>query len=124
MCNDFKNVIKKNLDINVTVCNKTDNVGMVSITGSKQIKSFLDWIYKDAKLKLNRKYQLYLDNYLNYKPFTGFSVKRIDKEGNEKIYINAQIAAKENNLKNSGGISMVCYGKRKTAGGFKWEFVK
>ena len=39
-------------------CNK--NTVVLQTGGNKSTKQFLDWIYQDADLKLDRKYQHYL----------------------------------------------------------------
>jgi len=62
-CEDLKKQIKNFLDINVSIQNKTKNVGAVSITGNKQIVKFMDWIYKDSDLKMKRKFEKYYDEY-------------------------------------------------------------
>lgn len=62
-CEQLSHYISNALLINANVNDKTENVGIVSISGNKQIKKFLDWIYCDADLKLNRKYKLYLNEY-------------------------------------------------------------
>ena len=62
-CLDLKTKIEEFLDINVCINNKTDNVKNISITGNKQIKVFMDWIYKDSDLKLNRKFEKYNKEY-------------------------------------------------------------
>lgn len=62
-CKQLSLIINSILKINSKVQHKTNNVGCVSISGNNQIKTFLDWIYADANLKLNRKYLLYEKNY-------------------------------------------------------------
>lgn len=62
-CNDLKKQIESFLNINVYVNFKTKNVGLISITGNNQIIKFMDWIYKDADLKLKRKYKKYYNEY-------------------------------------------------------------
>lgn len=48
------------LNINIKLEQKTDNVSSIRIYGKNQVKIFCDWIYKDANLKINRKYKRYL----------------------------------------------------------------
>lgn len=43
---------------------KNKNVHSISISGNRQIATFLNWLYKDSTIHLNRKYNLYL-NLLN-----------------------------------------------------------
>lgn len=38
---------------------------VLTISGRKQVKTFLDYIYKDATIYLERKYKLYTDHYYN-----------------------------------------------------------
>ena len=62
----IKDYIKSNLGINSSVYKNKyehENIYRLSIAGGKQVKKFLDYIYKDADLKLNRKYELYLNKY-------------------------------------------------------------
>ena len=66
-CEDLKYQIEKFLKINACVQYKTENVGTLSISGNKQIITFMDWIYQDANLKLNRKYQKYITELKNKK---------------------------------------------------------
>lgn len=35
----------------------------LQIAGKHQVKRFLDWLYEDAELYLDRKYRLYLSKY-------------------------------------------------------------
>jgi len=51
------------------------------------------------------------------------SVKRIDAANNIKIYGSIMEAAQDNKISN-GNIHSVCNGYRKSAGGYKWEYVK
>jgi len=63
-CYDLQKIVNENLNINSKVYNKTKNVGCFSISGNKQIKKFLDWIYNDSDLKLLRKYKIYKENFV------------------------------------------------------------
>ena len=49
-------------------------------------------------------------------------VVRIDKNGNKKIYKSMEEASARNSI-SKGNICMVCKGQRKTASGFKWEYI-
>lgn len=62
-CEQLSSIINSILQINSTVQNKTVNVGCVSISGNNQVQTFLNWIYTDANLKLNRKYEKFITNY-------------------------------------------------------------
>lgn len=51
-------------------------------------------------------------------------VIQIDKNTNEILCVYPSIKAAENATGNGGHIASVCTGKRKTAAGYKWEWVK
>lgn len=63
-CESLKEFIKKELDIHCTICHcnkrKDKTTRQLSIAGRIQTKKFLDWIYKDATIYLERKHQKYL----------------------------------------------------------------
>lgn len=59
MANEISNIINKTLKIRSKVYLKTENVSTFTISGRLQILKFLEWIYKDADLKLDRKYKKY-----------------------------------------------------------------
>lgn len=60
-CNTISKIVNEKLDINSKVYNKTKNVSMFTISGRLQILKFLDWIYNESDLKLNRKYRKYIN---------------------------------------------------------------
>jgi predicted nucleic-acid-binding protein len=62
--NDLKQVIENILNINCIVKEKQDIKGIdsLNIYGNNKTKVFLDWIYNDAELKLNRKYLHYIES--------------------------------------------------------------
>lgn len=62
-CEDLKKQIEFFLDINISIQNKTKNVGIVSVTSNKQIVKFMDWIYKDSDLKMKKKFEKYYNEY-------------------------------------------------------------
>lgn len=62
----IKNIVEKKLNIHMSLIKQKkehENIYRLQISGGKQVKKFLDYIYKDADLKLNRKYELYLNKY-------------------------------------------------------------
>lgn len=63
-CDDLKKIIESHLDIRIRIYKKTESVNVLSITGNKQIKKFMNWIYKDSDLKLFRKYNKYFQKFL------------------------------------------------------------
>lgn len=61
-CQAIQQILKKELNINSSIylCHKKDSpTRTLSIAGRIQTKKFLDYIYKDADLYLQRKYVLY-----------------------------------------------------------------
>lgn len=63
-CEGVKEVVERQLGIHVSLI-KNKNIKKATISGRLQVKKFLDWLYEDADLKLDRKYQLYLKYYCN-----------------------------------------------------------
>ena len=59
MVSEISDIVNENLKINSKVNKKTENVSSFSISGRLQVLKFLEWIYKDADLKLDRKYEKY-----------------------------------------------------------------
>ena len=59
-CNQLKEMIENLLNIKATVRKKT-NIYEVVITGNRQVEIFTDWMYKDSTVKLERKYEKYLE---------------------------------------------------------------
>lgn len=51
------------------------------------------------------------------------AVAKIDKDTNEILKIYKSISEAEEDCKTGRHISAVCQGKRKTAGGYKWEYI-
>lgn len=60
---DLKRKIELEINIHCSDKKKTETVNTLNIYGNNQVKKFLDWIYNDANLKLERKYMKYLNNY-------------------------------------------------------------
>ncbi len=61
-CIHLKDVIEKQLNIICKINNVKSNTitKRLVITGNMNIKNFLDWLYKDATVYLDRKYNLFL----------------------------------------------------------------
>lgn len=58
----FRNIFKSELGINSYVSHPkryTNNTYRLDSGGSRQVKKFCDWIYKDATIYLDRKYNLF-----------------------------------------------------------------
>lgn len=67
-CLKIKEYIEKTLSINTYIVDASNHNGITKVfgvSGSNQIKTFLDWLYKDADIYLNRKYQKYINKYYN-----------------------------------------------------------
>ena len=61
-CNSVKNIVENILGIHVHIRldgRKNDITSDIRIGGNQQVLKFLNWIYKDADLKLKRKYKKY-----------------------------------------------------------------
>lgn len=61
-CEYVKNFCKTHLGIECSICNtanKDSNTKLLYICGKAKIKKFLDFIYKDADLYIERKYNIY-----------------------------------------------------------------
>lgn len=66
-CEKIKSIISSTLNIHVGVydaSNKNSITKVASISGTNQVKVFLDYIYNDAELYLERKYKKYEQKYL------------------------------------------------------------
>lgn len=66
-CNTLKSIIENKLNIHCSIsyCHgkKETPTRSLGIAGGNQVKKFLDWIYKDSDLYLDRKYEIYQDLY-------------------------------------------------------------
>lgn len=65
-CIELSKIVKDELNINSSIflChNKNTSTRTFQIAGKRQVKIFLDWLYTDSELYLDRKYQLYLSKY-------------------------------------------------------------
>lgn len=70
MCSSLLNIILKQCGIIMHLYNNghkecNDNIKVLAVGGNLKCKKFLDYIYQDAELKLNRKYNKYIDWYYN-----------------------------------------------------------
>lgn len=63
-CSRLSDILKDNLDINTYIRkrhkNRATTTRMMDFGGNKQVLRFLDWIYKDANVFLDRKYDRYV----------------------------------------------------------------
>lgn len=63
LCEKLVNVVENVLDINCHIYDASNHNGITkvfTISGKNQIKKFMDWIYDDSGLKLQRKYDRYI----------------------------------------------------------------
>lgn len=60
-CNSLIDVVKKLIDVKVKLWNKSplDKIRKVHISGNIQTQTFMDWLYKDSNVFLDRKYEIY-----------------------------------------------------------------
>lgn len=69
-CKSIKNIIKEEIDVNcgIYLChnNTETTTRMLQISGRRQISKFLNYIYKDANLFIDRKYNIYKSLYSEY----------------------------------------------------------
>lgn len=65
-CNGLKDYIEKTLSIHCSVID-SGTTYRATIGGTYKAEKFLDWLYADAELYMDRKHQIYLDSYKNYK---------------------------------------------------------
>lgn len=65
LCNGIKSVVEKQLDIHVTV-RRCGSIYKAETYGGRQCRKFLDWLYEDAELFLERKFEAYQRLYVNY----------------------------------------------------------
>lgn len=67
-CIRLKEIVKCKVGINSNIYDASNRNGITkvfNISGRMQVKSFLDWIYKDADLFLERKYNRYIQYFYN-----------------------------------------------------------
>lgn len=68
MCNSISQILKQEIGINSSVLDAPNKNGItqyVSISGRLQVKKFMEYLYKDADLYLDRKYQHYIEVFCN-----------------------------------------------------------
>lgn len=67
-CKELVKIVEKTLYINCHIYDASNHNGITkvfSISGRNQVKTFLDWIYKDAEMFLERKHQRYIKYFYN-----------------------------------------------------------
>lgn len=58
-CTAFVQYVNPLLDVNFTFVKKSSKIDAVNLSGNRQIKRFMDWIYADATICLVRKFTKY-----------------------------------------------------------------
>ena len=67
-CIKLKEVIEREVGINCSVYDASNHNGItkvLSLSGRLQVKAFLDWLYKDADMFLERKHDRYIKYFYN-----------------------------------------------------------
>ena len=84
----IKEKIEKILPVNIVYSLKNENCGYIKINRQEDLKIFLDWMYKDSCLYMERKYQKYLE-FLSTRDFSvetkGQKQRRLKEQENEII---------------------------------------
>ena len=65
-CEDLKNYINVNFNVNMKSIIRYENIGLIRLTGTKQVVRFMNWLYEDADIFLKRKFDIF-NNYLPIK---------------------------------------------------------
>lgn len=93
----------------------------------KDADKFLEWIYNNSRISLDRKYKQFLE-YKNYievsdKPNSKKRVLQLDMNNNPiKEWDSISEAMKD--FQKILHITSVCKNKRQSAGGYKWRYIK
>ena len=65
-CLSVKDILEKTLNIHVSIVDASNKNGITkicTISGKNQVKTFLEYIYKDADMYLKRKFERYIEKY-------------------------------------------------------------
>lgn len=83
-----KEKLEKFLSVHVVYQEKNENCGYIKINRQEDLKVFLDWMYKDSNLYMERKYQKYLE-FLSVRDFSvetkGQKRRRLKEQENEIV---------------------------------------
>lgn len=94
---ELKTAIEKVLSINIVFYQNKENCAHLKINRQEDIKTFLDWMYKDSTLHLKRKYQRYQE-FLSIRDYSietkGQKQRRIKTQETE--IINAYLSCVDN----------------------------
>lgn len=67
-CEKLKEIVENNVGINGHIYDASNHNGITKVfttTGRMQVKTLLDWLYKDADMYLERKYNRYIQYFYN-----------------------------------------------------------
>jgi ferritin len=59
--NKIMEIVKEQINIEMKVYERYKNLTRISLCGNKRVCGFLDWLYKDATIYLDRKFKLYVE---------------------------------------------------------------
>lgn len=94
---ELKGIIEQALPVNIVYYQNKENCAHLKINRQEDIKIFLDWMYKDSALYLERKYQKYQE-FLSIRDYSietkGQKQRRIKTQENE--IINAYLSCVSN----------------------------
>jgi transposase len=68
--NKISEIVIDKTNINIYTEFFKNNLCRSYVSGNRQVRAFLDWLYKDATIYLDRKYQLYQDFLLKHNNFS------------------------------------------------------
>lgn len=58
-CNELADYIRNIVDVNMKSCVRYKDVGIIRLSGSKQVKKFMDWLYANSTIHMKRKFKKY-----------------------------------------------------------------
>lgn len=61
-CDGIVDYINNALGVNMKSCNRYGNIGVARLTGRKQVKLLLNWLYSDSKIFMKRKFDKFKNN--------------------------------------------------------------
>jgi|GEM_PF-5162928 len=126
-CEGLKQKLDKLLGINCQVTHDSRhnaNWRYLRIAGRKQTKKFLEWMYKDATVYMERKYQKYLEVMKLSEEIEKPVIGQYDLKGNLIAMFRSKLEASNKTGITRNYIRECCEGKRDSAGGFVFKQYK
>lgn len=123
----IQNILFKELQIRGHLkAHKNQSNSILEIGGNKQVIAFLDWLYKDATIYLDRKFYTYKKYKTSYQSrvFNSLEKRKIVQLSKEGDFIKVWHSQKElcNTLQlDSGAVSHCCSGRLKSTGGYYFK---